>query len=270
MYRLRFFNPLLTHTLKQQQLYRFTGVKRILPSVLSTQKSHFNHWTPLQQTKQPQDTTTPPFSSTKEDEEEEDEETLDPKDFPELYPDEEGEGDQVIDTEWFVDSDYTESEDFVPMWQRQADAQQHLQDRKALQTLSEQLLKDDSLTPEMIQQVLEQAKMDNVLVMDVREKCDWTDYMIIAESAKGDKFLSSVAEHVGSTVRKAIAAHPGALHDLPNPHIEGRNDQSGWLLIDLGRCIVHLFTPEIRDHYDLEGLWKSVPTDPSLPMPDQP
>ncbi|CAO3594536.1 unnamed protein product [Absidia cylindrospora] len=260
MYRLRVFNPLLIHTLKQQQLYKSTGVKRILPSVLLTQKSHFNHWTPLQQTKQPQDTTTPPCSTTKEDDkDDEDEETLDPKDFPELYPDEEDQ-----------DSDYTENEDFVPMWQRQADAQQHLQDRKALQTLSEQLLKDGSLTPEMIQQVLEQAKMDNVLVMDVREKCDWTDYMIIAESAKGDKFLSSVAEHVGSTVRKAIAAHPDALHDLPSPHIEGRNDQSGWLLIDLGRCIVHLFTPEIRDHYDLEGLWKSVPTDPSLPMPDQP
>jgi ribosomal silencing factor RsfS len=53
------------------------------------------------------------------------------------------------------------------------------------------------------------------------------------------------------------------------PHIEGRHDQSGWLLIDLGRCVIHLFTPEIREQYDLEGLWKSVPLDPSLPMPGQ-
>lgn len=37
--------------------------------------------------------------------------------------------------------------------------------------------------------------------------------------------------------------------------MEGRDSDSGWLLIDLGRCVVHLFTPEMRQLYDLEGLW---------------
>ena len=51
-----------------------------------------------------------------------------------------------------------------------------------------------------------------------------------------------------------------AIHDVVKKEtgmlirIEG-NKSDGWLVIDLGNIVVHLFSPDQRDYYDLEGLW---------------
>ena len=42
------------------------------------------------------------------------------------------------------------------------------------------------------------------------------------------------------------------------PTSEGHQD-SGWLLIDAGDVIVHLFRAETRAFYDLEKLWSVAP-----------
>jgi ribosome-associated protein len=37
--------------------------------------------------------------------------------------------------------------------------------------------------------------------------------------------------------------------------LEGHPD-SGWVLVDLGSVIAHIFSPQRREYYDLEGIWK--------------
>lgn len=34
--------------------------------------------------------------------------------------------------------------------------------------------------------------------------------------------------------------------------------ESGWILLDYGDLIVHLFAPQERDYYDIEGLWHAA------------
>ena len=47
----------------------------------------------------------------------------------------------------------------------------------------------------------------------------------------------------------------GLSDDAAKPMGREGNPDSGWVLLDYGDVIVHLFGQEERDRYDLEGLW---------------
>lgn len=128
---------------------------------------------------------------------EEDIEQLDPKEYPELYS-QEDEEDEVVDTEWFVDHS---EEEFVPLWQQRAMGD-HLRERQSLEHISKKLIETGDMSPDLLKQLLEENKMENVRVMDVRGRCDFTDYMIVAESSMGDRFLTNAAELLRTTVRR--------------------------------------------------------------------
>jgi len=36
--------------------------------------------------------------------------------------------------------------------------------------------------------------------------------------------------------------------------VEGQSGE-GWLVLDFGDVVVHLFSPDMREYYDLEELW---------------
>jgi ribosome-associated protein len=91
---------------------------------------------------------------------------------------------------------------------------------------------------------LEEKKGEDILILDITGISSFTDYFVIC-SGTTDRMLKSLADTVLNRILKVNGA---------KPRIEGKAE-GGWLLLDLGDVIVHLFSPDQRDFYRLEELW---------------
>lgn len=97
---------------------------------------------------------------------------------------------------------------------------------------------------ELLRQVINlisEKKGEKTVILDMRELPIPTDFFVITA---GDN-----AKHV-----KAIAEN--IAEKLPNPlHQSEGWDSKGWIVLDFGEVMVHVFQRELRRFYDLEGLW---------------
>jgi ribosome-associated protein len=87
----------------------------------------------------------------------------------------------------------------------------------------------------------------DIVLLDTREVCSFADYFVIC-SGDSERQLSTIYDEVGHRLKQA-----GVLPD----HREG-TIESGWLLLDFGDVIVHIFAPFERDYYQLDELWRDA------------
>ncbi len=92
--------------------------------------------------------------------------------------------------------------------------------------------------------LLEDKKGEDILLMDIQNIASFADYFVIC-SGTSDRMLQSLADAIMEEAKKQFRIISS---------IEGE-PVDGWLVVDLGDVVVHLFSPEQRDYYDLERLW---------------
>ena len=97
----------------------------------------------------------------------------------------------------------------------------------------------------LIVDLITDKKGENIVLMDLREVSLIADYFVIG-SANNERLLNAIVEHLREEIKNQTGAYP--------LRIEGRGD-SGWVLMDYSDVVVHIFAPEVRSYYDLEGLW---------------
>ncbi len=88
----------------------------------------------------------------------------------------------------------------------------------------------------------------DVVVLDVRELASYAEFFVIM-SADSERQLAAVAEQVIDDMA-AMGRHPFG--------VEGERG-ARWVLVDFGDVVAHVFLPEMRGFYDLEGLWSDAP-----------
>ncbi|KAJ2713673.1 hypothetical protein H4R19_002127 [Coemansia spiralis] len=176
-------------------------------------------------------------------------ERLDPHSIPGLYPefDIEEQSAEEGDDSWYVDPGFAEREaaEAVPLWQRRAAA------NLGQQAPGLPAAMDGSMF-ELCQATLQED--GEITVLDVGDRCDWTHHMVVAK-AKNTRHMRAMGERL----LMAIKARNQSQGIPVATRVDGRESED-WMVVDMGRFVVHIMTPEAHATYDLESLW-TAPTE---------
>lgn len=94
---------------------------------------------------------------------------------------------------------------------------------------------------------LDEKQALDVVALDVAGICSIAEGLVIA-SAKSARHAQALADFLLESVKK---------NGLEFMGMEGHKGGT-WILVDLNDVLVHLFRPETREFYNLEGLWSEA------------
>jgi ribosome-associated protein len=110
-----------------------------------------------------------------------------------------------------------------------------------------------SLNPERILadigELASDRKAENVVAIDLRGMVGYADYLLIC-SGRSDRQAKGIHDAIHQGMKERHALLPRRVEGFT----EGR-----WILIDYLDVVVHVFTPDTREHYRLEQLWGEAP-----------
>ena len=91
---------------------------------------------------------------------------------------------------------------------------------------------------------LEDNKAENILALDIEGISSLADVIMIA-TANSNRHAKSLADKLVESIKAS---------NINILNVEGKVE-SGWILVDCGGVVVNIMKEEVREFYDLEGLW---------------
>jgi ribosome-associated protein len=92
-------------------------------------------------------------------------------------------------------------------------------------------------------------KADDIVVLDMRGLVAYTDFLAIC-TARNERQAGAIVDEVRLRVKRDTGMLPGG--------VDG-GGEAGWTILDYLDCVLHVFTIEARDRYQLEDLWREAP-----------
>jgi ribosome-associated protein len=93
-----------------------------------------------------------------------------------------------------------------------------------------------------------ERKASNPVLLDVRGVVSFADAFVFLTGGS-DRQVAAIADSIQQAMKEIDEKPLG---------VEGLED-GRWVLMDLNDVIVHIFQPDVREHYDLERLWSDAP-----------
>jgi len=92
-------------------------------------------------------------------------------------------------------------------------------------------------------------KAEDIVILDVRKLSSVTDYFVVA-SGTSEPHLRAILDETIDRLREDHAIRPLAVDGTAH---------GAWVVLDFFDVIVHIMRPDVRERYDLEGLWGDAP-----------
>lgn len=97
-----------------------------------------------------------------------------------------------------------------------------------------------------ISEWLDDAKAENVVMIDLSGKSSVADFMVIA-SGRSNRHVGAIADQLQRKFKEL---------GLGRVRMEGQ-ENCDWVLLDTGDVVIHIFRPEVREFYNLEKMWQA-------------
>lgn len=98
-------------------------------------------------------------------------------------------------------------------------------------------------------ELADSKKAEDIVVLDMRGLVAYTDFLVVS-TARNERQARAIVDEVRVRVKKESGLLPGG--------VDG-GGEAGWTIIDYLDVVLHVFTPEARDRYQLEDLWHEAP-----------
>lgn len=94
-------------------------------------------------------------------------------------------------------------------------------------------------------------KADEVKILEMHELVTYTDYLVLC-TGRNSRLTKRIAEEIAFRLKDQEAVMPGGMEGTA---------AGDWILLDYLDFVVHIFTPEAREFYRLDVLWKQAPVE---------
>tara|TARA_R110002072_G_scaffold927_1_gene7389 strand:- start:51197 stop:51637 length:441 start_codon:yes stop_codon:yes gene_type:complete len=104
-------------------------------------------------------------------------------------------------------------------------------------------------TARLVARIADDFRGKDILLLDMRSITPIVDFFVIV-TATSQRQMKALGEEVARVMKKRGQRRLGE---------EGADGDGVWVLQDFGDIVLHVFSPEGRELYDLEGLWADAP-----------
>jgi ribosome-associated protein len=100
-----------------------------------------------------------------------------------------------------------------------------------------------------IAELVDSKAASEIVVLDMRGLVAYTDFLAIC-TARNERQARAIADEVKLKLKQEGGLLPGGSEAA---------EAAGWIILDYLDCVLHVFTEEARQRYQLEDLWREAP-----------